>query len=363
MFNGQPFEGTLSKHMFSGQPFEGMQSKHMFFGHSFRVCFPKFVSVFYPKVVYFAVTIIKNSMSHQNASVKSILFALLANLGIAITKTVAAVITGSGAMLAESIHSFADCGNQGLLFLGLKASKKKPDLEHPLGYGKEIYFWSFIVSLILFSMGGLFSIYEGIHKLSAHEGLKSPLIAIVVLSVSMVLEGASLYGCITQINKVRHKESLWSWFKNSRQSELVVVLGEDVAALLGLAFALISVILAVVTGNAIFDAVGSIGIGVLLIVISFFLAVKIKNLLIGQSSDDVTRNEIKTYLEARPEIEQVLNIITLQLGSQIMVAVKARMAAVNSADDLIKNINICEQALKKDHEAIQWVFFEPDIEN
>ena len=127
-------------------------------------------------------------MSHQDASIKSILFALLANLGIAITKTVAAVITGSGAMLAESIHSYADCGNQGLLFLGLRASKKKPDQEHPLGYGKEIYFWSFIVALILFSMGGLFSIYEGIHKISLHEGLKSPIIAIVVLSVSMILE-------------------------------------------------------------------------------------------------------------------------------------------------------------------------------
>ncbi|MGE5428856.1 MAG: cation diffusion facilitator family transporter, partial [Methylococcaceae bacterium] len=140
-------------------------------------------------------------MSHENASVKSIFFALLANLGIAITKTVAAVITGSGAMLAESIHSFADCGNQGLLFLGLKSMKKDPDPEHPLGYGKEIYFWSFIVALILFSMGGLFSVYEGIHKLSTHEGLKSPMVAIVVLSLSIFLEGASLYGCLTQVNK------------------------------------------------------------------------------------------------------------------------------------------------------------------
>ena len=188
-------------------------------------------------------------MSHQNASVKSILFALLANLGIAITKTVAAVITGSGSMLAESIHSYADCGNQGLLFLGLKKSKKAPEVEHPLGHGKEIYFWSFIVALMLFSMGGLFSIYEGIHKLSAHEGLKSPMIAVVVLSVSMVLEAASLYGCITQINKVKHNMSLWQWVKNTRQSELVVVLGEDLAALFGLTFALIAVVLAMITGN------------------------------------------------------------------------------------------------------------------
>ncbi|MBI5008535.1 MAG: cation diffusion facilitator family transporter, partial [Bacteroidia bacterium] len=148
-------------------------------------------------------------MSHNDTSTKSIMFALLANLGIAITKTVAAIITGSGAMLAESIHSFADCGNQGLLFLGLKASTREPDQEHPLGYGKEIYFWSFVVAIILFNMGGLFSVYEGIHKMSSHEGLKSPMVAIVVLSVSIVLEAASLYGCVTQINKIRHNMTLW----------------------------------------------------------------------------------------------------------------------------------------------------------
>ena len=301
-------------------------------------------------------------MSHENSSVKSILFALLANLGIAITKTVAAVITGSGAMLAESIHSFADCGNQGLLFLGLNASKKKPTPDHPLGYGKAIFFWSFIVALILFSMGGLFSVYEGIHKLGSNEDLKSPYIAIAVLSVSFLLEGASLWGCITQINKIKHGESLWKWFKNSRQSELVVVMGEDVAALLGLAFALCSVILSMVTGNPLFDAIGSIGIGVLLIVISIFLAVKIKGLLIGQSVDIDVREEITCFLENRPEIDSVLNLITLQLGSQIMVAVKAKMAKVETVDELISNINRCEAELRKQNHSIQWIFFEPDIE-
>jgi len=299
-------------------------------------------------------------MSHQSASVKSIIFALSANLGIAITKTIAAVLTGSGAMLAESIHSFADCGNQGLLFLGLKSSKKKPDIEHPLGYGKEIYFWSFIVALILFSMGGLFSIYEGVHKLSTHEGLKSPVIAIVVLLVSMILEGASLYGCITQINKLKHKENLWTWVKNSRKSELIVVLGEDIAALLGLSFALISIILSSITGNPVFDAIGSIGIGALLVVVSFFLAFKVKSLLIGQSTDDETRTQIRMLLESRPEIEQIYNLITLQLGANIMVAIKAKMTKVDTVEHLITNINKCESALKKENPAIQWVFFEPD---
>jgi len=301
-------------------------------------------------------------MSHHNSSVKSILFALLANLGIAITKTIAAVITGSGAMLAESIHSYADCGNQGLLFLGLKASKKEPDQNHPLGYGKAIFFWSFIVALILFSMGGLFSIYEGVHKLSSHEGLNSPYVAIIVLSLSILLESASLWGCITQINKVRHNESLWKWFQNSRQSELVVVLGEDIAALLGLVFALISVILSMITGNPLFDAIGSIGIGVLLVVISIFLAVKIKGLLIGQSVDPEISHEISAFLESQPEINKILNLITLQLGAQIMVAVKVKMAKVDTVDQLIGNINRCEAALKKQNPAIQWVFFEPDVE-
>lgn len=301
-------------------------------------------------------------MSHQEASVKSILFALLANFGIAVTKTVAAVITGSGAMLAESIHSFADCGNQGLLFLGLNASKKLPDVKHPLGHGKAIYFWSFIVALMLFSMGGLFSMYEGIHKLSSHEGLKSPIIAIVVLSFSILLEGASLYGCLTQIKKLKHANSLWKWVRNTRSSELVVVLGEDVAAIMGLCFALIAVVLSMITGNPVYDAIGSIGIGVLLIFVSFFIALKVKGLLIGQSADEETVSAIEAFLNERPEIEKVLNLITLQLGPQVMVAVKIKMIKTETTLQLIQNINACEAGLKKMNPAITWSFFEPDIE-
>jgi cation diffusion facilitator family transporter len=299
-------------------------------------------------------------MSHQDVSRKSIYFALMANLGIAITKTIAAVITGSGALLAESIHSYADCGNQGLLFVGLKAMKKKPDKDHPLGYGQEIFFWSFIVALILFSMGGMFSVYEGIHKISLHEGLKRPVVAIVVLSLSMILEASSLYGCIIQINKVRHKESLWSWVKNTRKSELIVVLGEDVAALFGLSFALISIILSIVTGNPVYDALGSIGIGILLIAVSIFLAVKVKSLLIGQSTDPQTSDEINNFMEKRPEVERILNLITIQLGPKIMVSVKAKMVTAVSSDQLIENINLIESELKKAFPDVLWVFFEPD---
>ncbi len=302
-------------------------------------------------------------MSHQNSSVKSIVFALLANLGIAITKTIAAIITSSGAMLAESIHSFADCGNQGLLFLGLKASKKEPSPDHPLGHGKAIFFWSFVVALILFSMGGLFSIYEGIHKLNSTDEISSPYIAIAVLSVSMVMEGASLFGCISQINKIKGKQSLWKWTINSRKSELVVVLGEDIAALFGLSFALCSVVLSMITGNPVFDAIGSIGIGVLLVFVSVFLAVKIEGLLIGQSVDPEVRTDIVDFLEARPEVEKVLNLITQQLGEKIMVAVKVKMSPTATSDELIRNINKCEVELKSHNKAIQWSFFEPDIED
>jgi cation diffusion facilitator family transporter len=274
---------------------------------------------------------------------------------------VAAVITGSGSMMSEAIHSFADCGNQILLFLGLKLSKRKPTADHPLGFGKSIFFWSFIVALILFSMGGMFSIYEGIHKLNSDEGLKSPYLAIIVLLASMVMEGASLAGCITQINKVRHNENLWEWVKNSRQSELIVVMGEDVAALLGLSFALISIFMSIITGNPLFDAIGSLGIGVLLIIVSLFLVVKTKGLLIGESVRKEVSEEITAFLEARPEIENVLNLIAMQLGSQIMVAVKAKMAKADSVDELIDNINHCEAALRKQMPFIQWIFFEPDL--
>jgi len=300
-------------------------------------------------------------MSHNDASVKSILFALLANLGIAITKSVAAFLTGSGAMLAEAIHSFADCGNQGLLFLGLSKTSKHPDAEHPLGYGKEIYFWSFIVALILFSMGGLFSVYEGIHKITGHEGLKNPMIAIVVLSVSIVLEAFSLYTCVVQINKVRHGTSLWKWLKNTRRSELVVVLGEDVAALIGLMLALAAVLLTHLTGNPVYDAMGSIAIGTLLIILSGFLAVKVKSLLIGQSSDPETREKILQFLNSREDIEEILNVITLQLGPKVMVAIKALMKNTSTTEQMIRNINACERDLKAAFPEIQWVFFEPDI--
>ncbi|OFX19453.1 MAG: cation efflux family transporter [Bacteroidetes bacterium GWA2_31_9] len=299
-------------------------------------------------------------MSHESSSIKSIIYAFLANLGIAIIKTIAAIITGSGSMLAESIHSFADCGNQGLLFLGIRRSKKNPNPDHPMGYGKEIYFWSFIVAIILFSMGGVFSIYEGIHKLNSTELLTNPYMAIIVLAISIVLEGASLMGCLKEVNKIRANQSLFRWLQDSNKSELIVVLGEDIAALLGLTFALIAITLSVITGNPIYDAIGSIGIGVLLTIISFLIGFKVKGLLIGKSLPPDEREIIMNTIINNPKVEKVFNLITVQFGDNTMVAVKAKFKDAKTIDEISEEINTCEKEIKNNLLSVKWIFFEPD---
>ncbi|NLR74786.1 MULTISPECIES: cation diffusion facilitator family transporter [Leeia] len=299
-------------------------------------------------------------MSHQADSVKSIIYALTANLAIAVAKLVGAVITRSGSMLAEAIHSFADCANQGLLLWGLKAAKRPPTSDHPLGYGKAIYFWSFIVALMLFSVGGMFSIYEGWHKLHSTEPLSWPWVAIGILTFSIIAEALSLAGCLKEINKARGRRSLWRWARESRQSELIVVLGEDVAALFGLVFALIAIVLTLLTGNPVYDALGSIMIGVLLIAVAVFIGVEIKGLLIGQSIEDREQEDIRQWLKARGEIKQVLNLISLQLGNRCMLAIKAEMAEFTDQHAMIRAINTVEAELRQAFPQVQWLFFEPD---
>ena len=303
----------------------------------------------------------KEQVSGAPDSLRSIFFALGANLAIAGTKLFGALFTGSSAMLAEAIHSFADCGNQGLLLLGLHRARRPPSSQHPLGFGKAIYFWSFIVALMLFSMGGLFSIYEGIHRLHAHESLSARWVAIGILTFSMLAEGVSLVGCLREIKKVRGARSLWRWFRESRQSELIVVLGEDVAALFGLTLALGAVLLALTTGNAAFDAAGSIAIGVLLVLVAVAIGVQIHGLLIGESAEPAVQAAIREVLIARSEIDAVLNLITLQLGSDVMVAVKARMAGCETSREMVEGINRCEAALREAVPQVRWVFFEPDL--
>jgi cation diffusion facilitator family transporter len=302
-------------------------------------------------------------MSGQADSLKSILFALFANASIAVAKGVAAVMTGSGAMLAEAIHSVADSGNQLLLILGLRQTRKKPTDDHPLGFGKSIYFWSFLVAVILFSVGGMFSVYEGTHKLLHPEPLSYPWVAVAVLAFAIVAESISLWGCMREVNKERHGRSMFQWFRQSRSSALIVVFGEDIAALLGLVFALVAIVATFLTGNPLWDAVGTISIGVLLIVIAVFIAVEVKDLLIGQSVDPAILAEMREFLEGRPEIEKLFNLLTMQFGPDAMVAVKAQMAPTGSEEDLIAVINKVEREFRTRFQMTSWIFFEPDVED
>ncbi len=299
-------------------------------------------------------------MSGKANSYKSIIYALSANFAIAVAKLIAAVITNSGSMLAEGIHSLADCGNQGLLLLGMKRARRKPDDQHPLGYGKTVYFWSFIVAIMLFSMGGLFSVYEGLHKLHDTEQMRSPWIAIGVLVFAIIAEALSMAGCVREVNKVRHGRSFYQWFRETRQSELMVIFGEDLAALLGLVFALAAVSLAMITGNPVYDAAGSIGIGVLLLVIAALVGREVKALLIGQGVEPIEKARMLEYLEKTPEIEHVFNLLTLQLGDDVMVAIKAQFRPQSSDIALIDAINRAEAGFKKRFPNVVWCFCEPD---
>ncbi len=299
-------------------------------------------------------------MSHDS-SARAILYAFAANLGIALAKLAASIYTHSGSMLAEAIHSFADCGNQVLLYLGLKQSKRPASPRHPLGEGKITYFWSFIVALMLFSMGGLFSIYEGWHKLTAHEELNKAWVALVVLGLSILLELGSTFGCLREIRKLRKEKSLLQWLKQTRNAELVVVLGEDVAALVGLVIAFVFVSLAAVTGNGIYDAIGSISIGVVLICVSIFIAVRIKGLIVGRSAEEDLQAAIHAQIEASDGIEDLLNAITLQLGPQVMLAIKVRMTPGLSVEKAVENLNALERTIKARFPEVAWCFVEPDV--
>jgi len=291
---------------------------------------------------------------------RTILYALGANLAIAAAKTAAAIATGSSAMLAEAIHSYADSGNQGLLLWGMRQAKRPPSPDYPLGWGKAVFFWSFIVALVLFSLGGLFSLYEGWHKLAHPEPLRFAWVAVGILVFGLVAETISLRACLHEVNKVRGERSLWRWFRESRQSELVVILGEDLAALLGLALALLAVLATMFTGNPAWDALGSMSIGAVLIVVAVGIGIEIKALLIGQSAEHATEARLRQFLQQQAGVEKILRLITLQLGTSLMVAVKAKMAAVSAAE-LIDAINRAEAATRAEFPEIQWLFFEPDV--
>jgi cation diffusion facilitator family transporter len=293
-------------------------------------------------------------------SVRTILYALGANLAIAAAKTAAAIFTGSSSMLAEAIHSYADSGNQVLLLWGLKQAKRPPSPDYPLGWGKAVFFWSFIVALVLFSLGGLFSLYEGWHKLGATEGLSYPWVAVGILVFGLAAETVSLRACLHEVAKVQRGRSLWQWFRQSRESELVVILGEDLAALLGLALALAAILTTIYSANPVWDALGSMAIGVVLILVAIGIGTEIKGLLIGQSADPDTEARLRSLLQKQEGVEKIYKLLTLQLGGTLMVAVKVKMRAAATAE-LVADINRAEAALRTEFPEIQWLFFEPDV--
>jgi cation diffusion facilitator family transporter len=301
------------------------------------------------------------SMAGSGDSTRAILFALGANFAIACSKGVAAYFTRSSAMLAETVHSLADCGNQLLLLWGMKQAKRPASPDAPLGFGKAIYFWSFLVAVMLFTVGGMFSLYEGAHKLKHPEPLTQWWWAVGVLAFSIVAEGISTRAALQEASQQRGGRSLWKWFRESRQAELIVIVGENIAAILGLSVALVAIVLTVLTGNPLWDALGTIVIGALLIVIAIFVAIEIKAMLIGQSIDPAEQARMRKFLDDRPEIGNVINLITLQMGNDVLVSVQAEMHEEQSARALALQINDVERALKREFPAVRWSFFEPDI--
>lgn len=301
-------------------------------------------------------------MSADN-STAHIIQSLLANLVIAASKGVAAVITGSGAMMAETLHSFADCGNQLLLLLGVRQTRRAPDASHPLGYGRSLYFWSFMVALLLFSGGGVFSIYEGIHKIRAPEPVESVGLGLAILGFSLALEGWATLGNIRELNRRRGPKPFFRYLHDTKDSDLVVIFGENAAAVLGLVVALAAIGLASVTGDGRWDGAGSLAVGIVLVAVAVFLAIEVKSLLVGEAADPEIEAAARDLAIEAPKIDALLRIITVQQGpGEVMVAMKVRVDPGLSATEVCEVINAFEAALQKRCPEVKWSFVEPDLE-
>ncbi|MEO5724290.1 MAG: cation diffusion facilitator family transporter [Ilumatobacteraceae bacterium] len=299
----------------------------------------------------------------HEGSRRAIIAAFLANLGIAVAKLIGFVITRSAGMLAESMHSLADTGNQALLMFGSKRGSRKADQAHPFGYGPERYFWAFVVALVLFSMGGLFALYEGIQKLFHPHTVESPQVAFAILGLAIVLEGLSLR---TAAREARHMKPVeLSWFRFIRVTkspELPVVLLEDSGALIGLVFALLGLMLAELTDNSRWDAVGSISIGVLLVVIAMVLAVEMKGLLIGEAASDSNQHAIETALVSTAAVRSLIHLRTMHLGpDELLVAAKLEFDHRLNIAQLAKAIDDAEHALRDAVPIAHTIYIEPDI--
>jgi cation diffusion facilitator family transporter len=296
-------------------------------------------------------------------STSHIIQSLVTNSVIAVLKGVAAFFTGSGAMLAEAIHSGADCGNQLLLLRGVKEGRKPADARHPLGYGRNVYFWSFMVALLLFSGGGVFSIYEGIHKLSEEpHALEHVGWAIGILGISLLLEGWATWGNVQELNRRRAGKPFFRYLKDTKDSDLVVVFGENSAAVLGLGLALIAIVVSVVTGDTRADAIGTLLVGVVLVLVAVFLAVEVKSLLVGESADPEIEAAAREVTKEDPRFLEVRECITMQQGpGEVVVALKIRCEPHLSAASISEAINAFEDKLRLKRPEAKFIFVEPDL--
>jgi cation diffusion facilitator family transporter len=296
---------------------------------------------------------------------KAIMAAFLANMGIAVAKFIAWFLSGSASMLAEAIHSVADSGNQLLLLLGGRQAKRRADREHPFGYGRERYVYAFVVSIILFSVGGLFAIYEGVDKLRHPHALDERWwwLPIVVLVVAIGLESFSLRTAIVESNHVRAEGQSWvSFVRHAKAPELPVVLLEDIGALTGLVFALFGVGLTVITGNTVFDAIGTLMIGTLLILIAIILGIETKSLLVGEGATEADHQRIVDAIEAGPEVQRIIHIKTLYLGpDELLVAAKLGFPSDAPLAQVASHIDHVEQRVRAAVPTARVIYFEPDI--
>ncbi len=295
--------------------------------------------------------------------IRAVVAALLANLGIAVSKFVAFFFTGSSSMLAEAIHSVADSGNQVLLLVGNKRAKKVADEHHPFGYGRRRYVYGFIVAIVLFLVGGLFSLYEGIHKWQAPEPLDDWWIAVLVLGIAIVLESFSFRTAIREANRSRGKRSMFKFIRDSRQPELPVILLEDAGALVGLIFAMCGVGLAVITGDGRFDALGAISVGTLLVVIAVFLAMEMTAMLVGEGALPEEVLAIRTALESAPGVRRVIHMRTLHVGpDELLVAAKIAILNSDTGAQIASDIDSAERALRAAVPTARYIFLEPDLD-
>ena len=298
----------------------------------------------------------------HEGGLRAVLAALAANLGIAATKLVAFVLTGSASMLAESAHSLADSGNQALLLIGRHRAQRAQTEEHPFGFGRERYFYAFVVAVVLFTVGAVFSLYEGIHKIISPEQIKSPAVAFVVLGIAICLESFSLRTAVRETRLVRGRNSWATFIRRAKAPELPAILLEDVAALAGLVFATAGVTLTTVTGNGRWDGAGSVAIGVLLGCVAAVLAVEMKSLLIGESASAETERAIVAALEDGPEVNCVIHLRTLHMGPEsLLVAAKIAISGADSAAMVVAGIDAAERRVRRAVPIAETIYLEPDI--